>query len=85
MSRAFETEDPRLQGFTLVPAKPTLDMDISEIKLNATRYNGLMFQMMHQTIHGIKEIDMKMETRTGGTMTLRDFLQGYWLTHRGIY
>ena len=64
VSRAFETEDPRLQGFTLVPAKPTPDMDIVEIELNATQHNGLMFQMMHQTIRNIKEIDMKMETRT---------------------
>ena len=29
VSKAFESKDPRLHGFTLVPAKPTPDMDLA--------------------------------------------------------
>ena len=73
VSKAFESNDPRLQGFTLVPAKPTPDMDLAEIELNASMHNGLMTTMTHHTIRGIEEIDMKMETKSGENMSLREY------------
>ena len=75
VSRAFESEDPRLHGFTLVPAKPTPDMDIAKIETNAARHSGLMHNMMHQTIRGVKEIDIKMETKVRDKNPLENTLR----------
>ena len=32
-----------------------------------------MYQLTHQTIRGVKEIDVKMETRDGDSITLREY------------
>ena len=47
-------------------------MDIFGIEMKASRHNGLIHNTMHHTIHGIKEIDKKMETKDGEKITLRE-------------
>ena len=77
ITKAFQAGDPRLAGMNLVLIRPTLKINIGNIITAAQQQNTFLAELAHLTVRGIKKLDEQMETRNGGSQTLREHFISY--------